>query len=219
MKIATKLILAFTTSIAFNTAIIFPAITKEIDRNTLCTKFPLNSRCKNFQLSKPRTNIYQLNRRIFCKKFPLNSQCQKSPVEIIKLNLDRSGENDEWIRIKKQDNKIKLLHTTRVKDGLVSGALDGAVGALIPIPLPYIEANKYGWEDHPITKVTYQRDNCKANNCIVIGKDTIILPPNADIYGGLFTIEYREKELKRSLTFRIPLDTKAEIIDTITVKK
>ena len=217
MKITTKLVLAFTTLIAFNTAMTFPAATKEIDRNTLCTKFPLNSRCENFQVSKPQTKIYQLDRHNFCQKFPLNSQCQKLPIEVIKINLDRSGENDEWIRIEKQDNKVKLVHTTKVKDGLASSALNGALG-FVPFPLPFIEANKYDWEDHQVTKVTYQPNNCKTNNCIVTGKDTITLPPDADIYGGLFTIEYQEKDLKRSLFLEIPSDIEVETVDTITIE-
>ncbi|WP_319419028.1 hypothetical protein [Pleurocapsa sp. FMAR1] len=77
-----------------------------------------------------------------CNKFPLNSQCQQPPLQVIKLNLDRSGEDDQWIRIERQDNKIELLHTTKVKDGRVSGALNGALGFL-PFPLPFVEANKY----------------------------------------------------------------------------
>ena len=51
------------------------------------------------------------------------------------------------------------------------------------------------------------------------GKDALILPPETNIYGGSFTIEYREQDLKRSLSFKIPPDTKAETIDTITVEK
>ena len=218
MKITTKLIFAFTTAIAFNTSIGLPAATKDIDRASLCAKFPLNSRCEDFSASKPETKVYQLDRNSFCEKFPFNSQCQEPPLKIIKLNLDRSGEDDEWVRIEKQNNKVKLLHTTKVKDGLVSGALDGALG-FVPFPLPFVEANKYGWEDHQITKVTYQPDNCKVDECIVTGKDALILPPKTNIYAGSFTIEYREKDLKRSLSFKIPPDTKAETIDTITVKK
>ena len=218
MKIATKFILAFTTSIALNTSTSLSAATKEIDRDSLCTKFPLNSRCEDFSASKPKTEFYQLDRHSFCQKFPLNSQCQKPPLKTIELNLDRSGEDDEWIRIEKQGNKVKLLHTTKVKDGLASGALNGALG-FIPFPLPFVEANKYDWEEHQINKVTYQPDNCQVDKCIVTGKDTITLASNANIYAGLFTIEYREKDLKRSLAFRIPLDTRVEIIDTITVKR
>lgn len=217
MKIITKLTLALATTIIIDTLAISSVFTQEVNRDTLCSKFPLNSRCEDYKSTKSESKIYQINRNAFCDKFPLNSQCQQPPLQIIKLNLDRSGEDDEWIQIKKQANKIKLLHTTRVKDDLASGALNGALG-FVPFPLPFVEANKYDWEDHQVKKVTFTSDRCKNSNRIVTGQDTLTLPEDTDIYAGLFTIDYQEKDLRRSLSFRIPVNIKAETIDTIVVE-
>jgi hypothetical protein len=226
MKILTKPTLALTTVMALNFITTSPVATQEVDLNSLCRKFPLNSQCQDYSnesFSKtddfPSSSSRQTTilRQTFCNKFPLNSQCQKPPVKVIKLNLDRSGEDDEWVKIEKQANQIKLSHLTKVKDGLVSGALNGALG-FVPVPLPFVEVNKYDWEGHQIIKASFKSDRCKTQNCIVTGKNTLILPKSSDVYGGLFTINYQEKNVRRSLSFKIPADTKAETIDTITVK-
>jgi hypothetical protein len=217
MKIITKLALALTSIMAINTLAVSAAITQKVDRDTLCSKFPLNSHCKDYKATKSESKIYQIDRHTFCNKFPLNSQCQQPALQVIKLNLDRSGEDDEWVRIQKQANEIKLLHTTRVKDRLVSGALNGALG-FVPFPLPFVEANKYDWENHQVIEVAFKSDRCQTNNCTVTGTDTLILPKGTDIYAGLFTIIYQEKALRRSLSFKIPAETKTETANNITVK-
>lgn len=216
MKITTKLVLSLTTAMTLNLFAISSAIaTQKVDRDTLCRKFPLNSRCEDYSATKSKTQTYQLDRNSFCEKFPLNSRCQKSAMEVIKLKIDRSGKNDEWVRIEKQNNEVKLLHTSKAKDVLSSGILNGGL-SLVPIPLPFVEINNYNWKEHQTTEVSFKSDRCKTENCIVTGKDTLTLPEDADLYGGLFTIEYQEKGYKRSLSFRIPADTEAETIDTIT---
>ena len=219
MKLINKLILAAASTMTVNSFAASTAATQEVDLDTLCRKFPLNSRCEDYEVaeSESEPQIYQLDRDSFCEDFSFNSQCQKPPVEVIKLNLDRSGDNDEWVRIEKEDNEVKLFHTTRVKDGLVSGALNGALG-FVPFPLPFVEANKYDWEDHRVTKVSFKKDSCQAENCTVTGKDTLILPEKTNINAGLFTIDYQEKDIRRSLSFKIPADTEAETVDTITVE-
>lgn len=217
MKIIPKLALALTSVMAINSLAVSAAITQKVDRKTLCSKFPLNSLCQDYRATKSESKIYQIDRHTFCNKFPLNSQCQQPALQVIKLNLDRSGEDDEWVRIQKQANKIQLLHTTRVKDGLVSGALNGALG-FVPFPLPFVEANKYDWENHQVIKVTFKSDRCQTSNCTVTGIDTLILPKGTDIYAGLFTIYYQEKDLRRSLSFKIPANLKAETVDTVTIE-
>ncbi len=196
-----------------------PVVAQEVERDTLCRKFPLNSRCEGYEPSQNKSDLktYRLDRDTFCNKFPLNSKCQKPPLQVFKLNLDRSGEDDEWVRLEKQNNTVKLLHTTRVKDHLVSGVLNGGLG-FIPFPLPFVEANKYNWEDHGVTEVSFQSDRCQTENCTITGKDTLVLPEGTDIQAGLFTIRYRENDLKRSLVFRVPADLKAETVDTIIVE-
>jgi hypothetical protein len=232
MKILTKPILALSTVMALNLMTTSPVATQEVDLNSLCRKFPLNSQCQDSPSAKstlqnesfhetegltPSNRQTTLDRTTFCNKFPLNSQCQKPPVEVIKLNLDRSGEDDEWVKIEKQANQIKLSHLTKVKDGLISGALNGALG-FVPVPLPFVEVNKYDWEEHQMLTASFKSDRCKTQNCIVTGKNTLTLPKSSDVYRGLFTINYQEKDVRRSLSFKIPPDTKAKTIDTITVK-
>jgi hypothetical protein len=217
MKIITKLALALTSVMTINSLAVFADITQKVDRDTLCSKFPLNSDCKDYRATKSESKIYQIDRHAFCNKFPLNSQCQQPALQVIKLNLDRSGEDDEWVRIQKQANKIQLLHTTRVKDRLVSGALNSALD-FVPFPLPFVEANKYDWENHQVIKVAFKRNRCQTNNCTITGTDTLILPKGTDIYAGLFTMIYQEKDLRRSLSFKIPAETKIEIANNITIK-
>ena len=216
MKIATKLILSLTTILSLNAFAASSAVaTQEVDRNDLCSKFPLNSRCEDYSATETETQTYQLDRDNFCDKFSLNSKCQKGPKEVIRLNLDRSGENDEWVRIEKQKNEVKLLHATKAKNGFTSGVLNGALG-LVPVPLPFVELNDYERKEHEMLEVSFQSDRCETESCIVTGKDTLTLPEDADLYDGLFTIYYQEKDLKRSISFRIPADLEAKTLETVS---
>ena len=217
MKVIKTSILASIVTVVIN-AWASPAVTQEVDRHSLCSKFPLNSRCENFPAVRGTPTTYKLNRDRFCQKFALNSRCQQPPQQVIKLNLDSSGEDNEWVRLEKQDNKVTLFHTTKVKDGLVSGALNGALGLVpVPIPLPFVEANKYNWENHLVTSVSFKSDRCNTKKCVVTGKNSLSLPGGTNIYGGKFTIEYREQNLERSLSFRIPANVKAQTVNTITI--
>lgn len=150
-------------------------------------------------------------------------------MQVIKFNLDRSGEDDEWIRIEKRGNTVRLLHTTKVKDVLVSKITNQAL-SFIPSPiLP--DMSKYNWHDHRVTRVTFKSDceasrcesavrhrhRCKFENCLTTGKKTLKLPKGTDIYQGVFTIEYQEKQLARSISFKIPADIEVSTIDTITI--
>jgi len=200
-----------------------------VELNTLCFKFPLNSRCQNYQpnpdLPKPSIAKYQLDRQAFCDEFPFNSQCSIAPVEIINFNLDE----EEWIRIRKSGNKIQLFHSDRVADGLVALVTGGAT-SLVPEPgfldlLPFnwfdllpLDLNKYDWQDHQVTKVSFKSDRCNLDLCLVSGTTTIDLPPDTSFDEGLFTVEYTEKELLRSVTFRIPKDIKVTPITSLTVE-
>ena len=134
-----------------------------------------------------------------------------------KLNLDRSGEDNEWIRIEQTGNLVKLIHTNKVKQGLVSDIIDGAID-LINLSLPILfDTNVYKWEDHQIIGVAFKSDRCHQPKCIVKGKESLQLPPQTNIYQGLFTIQYQENDLRRTLDFRIPTDVETKIDDTITV--
>ncbi|MEM8673173.1 MAG: hypothetical protein AAGF83_04785 [Cyanobacteria bacterium P01_G01_bin.67] len=156
MNVLTKLILTLATVVAIDTIIIPTATTQEIDADILCNKFPLNSQCEDYSVTISQPEIKQLDRNSFCEKFSLNTQCLNSAMQIIQFNLDCSGENDEWVRIEKQDDEVKLFHTTRVKDGLVSGIINGGLGA-VPVPIPF-DINKYDWEDHQVNKIAFKSD-------------------------------------------------------------
>jgi hypothetical protein len=191
---------------------------KEIDVDSLCLKFPLNSRCLDYDYSsvKPEQTKLEIKRDSLCNKFPQNSYCLQAPKQIIKIQLDRSGEKDEWIKIEKQENKIKVKHTTQVKDDLVSGIFDGAL-SFVPVPLPFIETNKYNWKDHRVTRITFQPDGCQSNSCIITGSDTLTLAEKTSIYGGVLTVEYQEEGLRRSLSLRVPTDAERETLTSITI--
>ncbi|MEN9568744.1 MAG: hypothetical protein RLZZ69_3942, partial [Cyanobacteriota bacterium] len=51
----------------------------------------------------------------------------------------------------------------------------------------------------------------------VTGKKTLNLPRGTNIYQGLFTIEYQEEKLRRSLSFKIPADVKPTVSDTVII--
>lgn len=196
------------------------AVAQEIDLETLCGRFPLNSRCQNHDSPEVKSNktqlkTRQLDRESFCEQFPFNSKCQGKPLEVIKFNLSRSGEDNEWIRIEHKGNIVKVLHTTEVKDELVSEILNGALG-FIPSPiLP--DVNKYNWEDHRVIGVSFKSDRCKTDDCISTGKKTLKITNKTNIYQGTFTIQYQEEGLVRAISFKIPPDIKAEIANTVTV--
>ena len=218
IKNITKLTLAVATTLLVNDIAVSQAATEEANLDSLCNKFPLNSRCidSDYSLREPEQTILEIERESLCSKFPQNSYCLQKPLQVLRVQLDRSGENDEWIRLEKQDNTIKILHRTRAKDDLVSGILNGALG-LVPVPLPFVELNDYDWKDHQVTEVTFQPDGCESDSCTVTGVDTLILPQGIDIYAGLLTVKYQEQELGRSVTLRVPTDVAIETVTTITI--
>jgi hypothetical protein len=197
----------------------FPAVAQKITSSTLCNKFPLNSRCQdhNFTANKSnqKINRYAIKRDTFCAKVPLNSHCQQKQVEVFQLNLDRSGEDDEWVRIEKKGNKVNLLHTTKVEDFWGSLIINGAL-SFIPYPIPF-DTNTYNWDDHQVIQVSFKSDRCQTESCIITSKNTLNLPAGTNVYQGLFTIEYQEEELRRSLSFKIPADVKPTISNTVIV--
>lgn len=166
----------------------------------------------------PKVHAREVKLDTLCQKFPLNSRCQgdKSSTaiaarvqQVIKLKLETSGSDDEWIRLERMGNTVKLLHTTRVKT-VFSQVING-ISSAAPIPIPRI-FNFYKWDDHPTTKVAFMSDSCLllqrlklSKDCKIIGTDTLLLAEEIDIRRGKLTIEYREGDLLRSITFRLPV--------------
>ena len=197
-----------------------PVLTEAVDLDTLCRKFPHNSRCPdNYAVNKPKieTSQHKFERSSFCAEFPFNSHCQNKPAEVIKLNMPRSGRDNEWIKIEKKDDTVRVVHTNQVEQSLVSDVIDGVMD-LVDISVPFLfDTSLYKWEDSQVTQVSFKDDGCKQNKCIITGKETLKLPQGTNIYQGLFTIQYQEHDLMRSLSFRIPKGVEVETADTLTI--
>ena len=233
-RLAKAMPIVTATSIALAGIITNPiqkADAQEINLDSLCSRYPNNSRCEDYvNNSKSESeNVPSKSIRLstLCEKFPLNSQCKDGLPQVMKIHLN-SDSHAEWIRIEKQGDRVSLMHTKEGDGGLTSKVLNGAVGALVPIPMPF--ELKFGqWKDTPTTKVAFTPDGCGENldrslqkdskqaqavlpttiqaallNCALTGNNSVVLSPGTDIHAGLFTIEYEEGDLHRSITFRVP---------------
>lgn len=175
---------------------------QEVDLDTLCQKFPLNSRCQGY-------------------KSPSAAALGQAP-QVIKMKLETSGPDNEWIRIEMSENTVKVLHTTRSNRG-ISKLFNGVLGAVSPVPLPGVNFSK--WNDHATTRVAFESDSCSllqrlkrpensapqisqpsSQACAIVGTDSVFLAQGMDIRRGRFTIEYTEGNLLRSINFRIPAE-------------
>lgn len=172
----------------------------------------------NGTISQPaiaNTSIKTIDWNILCGKFPLNSRCLEGKPEIIKISLDDYGAQNEWIRIDKKGNQVKLLYTRKTSGDVVGQALDGIVDAAVPFPLPF-SVYPTQWADRQTIKIIFRPDNCQLNqeeninNCTISGKDVLNLPQKMNIRAGIFTLEYIEGELIRTITFRIPVNAESE---------
>ena len=165
----------------------------------MCRSFPLNSRCKGFQAPQVQ-----------------DATVDDQNVEVIKLRLKTSGSRSslsEWIRIEVNGNTVKLLHTTKAVSSF-SRLTNNLLRIVSPITLP----NFYNWYDHPPYRVVFKPDVCSDNSafrflqlkgyssCTITGIDTVILAKEMDIRRGVLTIEYKESDLLRSITLRIPAE-------------
>jgi hypothetical protein len=125
---------------------------------------------------------------------------------IIKHELDTSGRNDEWVRLEVTGDVVKLLHT-RVGQSETSSIINSVASLGLPVSPP----NFYRWYDHKTTSVAFKPDDCAASGilatpstCLITGIDTLTLPSGRNIRQGLITIEYEDRKLIRSITFRLP---------------
>lgn len=207
-------VLGIVTVVACTTALTQPTQAQPVDRNYLCQRFPLNSRCQGYK--------------------SLPTQSETNSEQVVKVRLDKDGPNNEWIRVEVNGNTVRLLHTTQVVTG-ISRAINGIIGAVSPVPIPF-DANFYNWRDHQTLQSTFEPDNCPPSamvvpnsstlpakllvmlntamqstsapmqtaTCAVTGKNQLVLPPGIDLYAGQFTVEYAEREMIRSIKFRLP---------------
>ena len=185
--------------------------------NAIATK-PIQAQSEK---NSRNSSIKTIEWNVLCNKFPLNSRCLSGPPEIVKILLAEFGAKDEWIRIDKTGNKVMLLHTRLTDGGIASKALDGIVSAAVPFPVPLSLYPKQ-WMDSQTTEIVFQPDNCQTNsqgkslnsdllNCDILGKNVLNLPQETNIRKGVFTLEYIEGELIRTIKFRIPVKSKSEV--------
>ncbi len=204
------------------------AYAQEVDRDFLCQRFSLNSRCEG---NTPGTQ----------QEKPNPGQRQSTPLEnganqIIKVRLKLSGLDNEWIRIETSNNRaggtvLTAYHTKRVQRTLLSNLATGLIsfgaeelaseainGYDGPVPIPDI--NFYRWANHETRRIVFVPDGCSDNSpaplnneqqpgpssCVITGTNSITLPAEIDIRLGLLTIEYAEQDLVRTITFKVPLD-------------
>jgi hypothetical protein len=117
--------------------------------------------------------------------------------------------------LKKKVTKLISYIQTKAEDFWGSLIVNGAL-SFIPYPIPF-DTNTYNWDDHQVIQVSFKSDRCQTDSCIVTSKKTLNLPAGTNVYQGLFTIEYQEEELRRSLSFKIPADVKPTIGNTVIV--
>jgi hypothetical protein len=195
----------------------------ELNLDSFCPRYPLNSRCQNYQ---PPTQNNPNNDR----KSEETETIESANIQVIKIQLDISGSQNEWIHIdlKKEVDAsgttlLTAYHTTETENEILSKLTSGllsfgikqsiqeAFDVDIPIPLPTIFKFQ-GWEDHLTRKIVFIPDGCADKpmaeilTCGIGGMNSINLPKATDIHKGLFTIEYQEKELIRTITFRVPIE-------------
>lgn len=229
MPILTATFIAFTGTLAYP---IQKANAREIDLDSFCSRYSSNSRCEgyvnNSKFKSEDIPTKSIRLSTLCEKFPQNSQCKNGLPQVMKIHIDFNS-HAEWIRIEKEGDRVNLLHITEGDGGLASKVFNGAIGALVPVPIPF--DFKFGqWKDSKTTKVAFIPDGCGVNsldkslqkdseqaqavlpttiqaalpNCALTGNNTIVLPPGTDIHAGLLTVEYEEDDLLRSITFRVP---------------
>jgi hypothetical protein len=129
--------------------------------------------------------------------------------EMIKYELDMSGKHDEWVRIEVTGDVAKLLHT-RVGPSGATTMLNSLLSAVSTV-VPAVRSgpNLHRWYDHKTTHVAFKPDGCMENTeppptCLITGVDTLTLPAGSHIRNGLISIEYEDRNLLRSVTFRLP---------------
>jgi hypothetical protein len=189
----------------------------EVNLDTLCRDFPQNSRCKDDKAPTETENNQQESPQQNDREN--QSTLEDSSTKVIKLNVSATGGGEEWVRIEKNGDRVKVLHTAPSLSG-VSELLNLAA------PLPIFNFHK--WNDHRTTRVVFKIDNCSSNlssnidrvsqtaiasnspssSCEIVGEDAIELPEGIDITQGRFTMDYSDGEasVERSISFKVPAE-------------
>jgi hypothetical protein len=197
------------------------ALASEVNLDILCRDFPQNSRCKDYKVPSTTENNEEEN----LQPKDNNNKPNEEEANVIKLNVSATGGGEEWVRIEREGNRVKLLHTAPTVSG-ISKAMGTVVG-FFGVPFP----DTHEWNDHKTTRIVFQPDNCSSNSssgfsqpntspqtasnlatssssCEITGEDTIDLPENIDITQGRFTVNYTDGEasVERSISFKVPAE-------------
>lgn len=137
---------------------------------------------------------------------PNQSETNNQTCQITRYRPEISGPDNEWIRIERCGGTVQAIPTRRSNEN--RGVL-GVVNVVTDLAGP--RAGFTRWYDHDVTRIAFQPDRCPANSvspdspsCAITGTEELLLPANIDLYDGQFTIEYKDGELLRSITFRLP---------------
>lgn len=171
-------------------ALIRSAHAQEVDLETFCQNYPLNSRCQDYPAAT-------------------SAESPDQTPDVIAFRLPASGPNNEWIRLDVDGSVIRVRHTTRVLNP-VTQVFSLALGPVNPIRF-------HNWRDHDTTQVTFVPDQCSQSSnlsseqpenssCVITGSDSITLPDGLSVYQGEFTVEYLEEGLVRTISFRVPTE-------------
>jgi hypothetical protein len=188
----------------------------EVNLDILCRDFPENSRCKNDKVtSEEESREDKIPQQ---KDSESKATEENSSAKVIKLNVSATGGGEEWVKIEKNGDRVKLLHTAPSLSG-VSELLN------IAAPLPVFNFHK--WNDHKTTRIVFKPDNCSSSlssdasqpnvisqtattssSCEITGENSIELPEGTDITQGRFTMDYSDGEasVERSISFKIPAE-------------
>jgi hypothetical protein len=90
----------------------------------------------------------------------------------------------DWVRLEINNNRIKVIHTTRVTNWLTQFSK---------------------WWDHPVRKIVFKSDTCESNSCTISGEEGVIeLKDMKLLHQGTFQVEYLENNEWKYTAFRVP---------------
>jgi hypothetical protein len=159
----------------------------------------------------------------------------KAQPQVLKVQVSGGQPNlgIDWMRLEIEANKVNLLHTTQTlrivfmfpssewadhsvvatvfrPDGcqnLLGGELaitERMIALKKALDEGLIEPNEYASNDQILRSKLEARSGI---NCLVFGMNSLLLPPNTDIYKGTWTVLYQlSPSLSRYLTFRVPMN-------------
>lgn len=184
-----------------------------------------------------------------CKTFPLNSQCEgyvpqdsinvdafEASLQVIQVTLNANGSDDEVVILELSDELVgditlSAYHLERSEDNSFfnfNNFLNGAVGALSPISIPFDLFEAVKSQASQTKYIAFTPNSCtdqvplldgqgfQLADCTIVGDSTLSLPRDIDIRSGFFTLGYVEGALLQAIIFRID-DHEAEFVRALEI--